>query len=132
MRVPLTPRRAWPAGETIVPLPPVTADVGIIRLYASCVGWPVGARVYIALDLLDPDDQSWKAITVIDAVGGAVDRRGVPFTECSSDTRKHRRDNLTVPYFRHVWPKNDQWLLPQLQLRVVSTHAINSLIQGDW
>lgn len=133
MRIPLTPRRAWPAGETIVSLPRPTLDLGQIILYASRNSWPALAQVNIAIELLDQDDNVWKAVIGFQTVGGnLVDRNGNPITESYAGTRKRTEHGQTLPFFRHVWPHLQQTLFPQLRLRVNTTHPINSLIEVDW
>lgn len=134
MRVPLSPRRRWPAGETIVSLPvPAIDPPNWITLYASREAWPAGARVEIALELFDADDSKWKPVVGFTAEGGvAVDRNGNVLTESYAGTRK--RDpltNLPLSYFRHVWPLLTQTRLPQMRLRVNTTEQINTRIEVD-
>lgn len=136
MRVPLTPRRAWPAGETIVSLPvPIMDPPSWVRLYASRNAWHPDAIVHIALEFYDADDQSYKNIAVIDTVGGVLrnDRTGAVHTFSMGGTRKLNPFNgMSAPYFRHTWPLDVQARIPPVRLKVKTTHAINSLIEVDW
>lgn len=136
MRIPLSPRRRWPAGETIVSLPvPAIDPPSWVYLYASRNAWPVAARVYIGLEFFDADDSQWKAVVPIYAVGGVLtdDRTGVVLTHSMGGSRKRNPFNgLSAPYFRHTWPLDDRTRIPSLQLKVVTTHTINSLIEVDW
>lgn len=136
MRIPLTPRRRWPAGETIVPLPvPVMDPPGWVNLYASRNAWPAAAIVYIGLEFFDADDSLWKAIAPIHTVGGVLtdERTGAVLTHSMGGSRKrHPVTHLSAPYFRHTWPHDDRTRIPTLRLKFVTTHAINSLIEVDW
>lgn len=135
MRVPLTLRQSWPAQETIVPLAvPVIDPPGWVRLYASRNAWHPEAMIYIALEFLDADDDQWKALVPIHTHGGIkLDRRGNLMTHSIGETRKYNPLNgLSAPYFRHTWPRDERTRIPTLRLRVITTRAINSLIEVDW
>ena len=134
MREALTNRRLWTSGETIIPLKIPLSDLGVIGLYATHNAWPLGSVVGIALQFFDTDDSEWKTLVGFTALGSAtVDRKGNPVTEHGAVTRKrHPVTSQTLPYFRHVWPKRTRTRLPQLRLRVSTTHAIDSRIEVDW
>lgn len=136
MRVPLTTRQAWPARETIVALrAPAIDPPGWIHLYASRNAWPADAVVYIGLEFFDADDSQWKAIVPIYTVGGVLKdtRTGVVLTHSMGGSRKFNpRNGISAPYFRHTWPLDDVARIPPLHLKVVTTHAINSLIEVGW